>query len=47
MIADLKEDNMKRLAVIEEFNTKLSQHMKDTEIKLKATRNKGKELFEK
>lgn len=39
METELKDDNMKRLAAINEFNTKLAQHMKDVDIKAKATRN--------
>lgn len=47
MEAELKDDNMKRLAAINEFTTRLNQHMKDVDIKGKATKITVKELSEK
>lgn len=47
MESELRDDNMKRLAVVNEFSTKLKEHMKDVELKAKVTKNTVKELSEK
>ena len=39
METELKDDNMKRLAALNEFSTKLKEHMRDVDTKAKATKN--------